>query len=533
MNDIRKTNTTSVHAASRKSAVSPLGFFCIGFGAIVGVGWDVSINGWMADCGGPLPAAAGYILALVMMIPIALCYCELVPMLPVAGGGMAFSYKAFGEKVALISGWAAFGAFIWIIPWESIQVTEVLGYSFPVLTKTPVLYELAGSKIYLASIVIGVICSLLMFALNRRGLESAAKVQKFLCIFLLVIAIAAAVIAVVGGSPKNLYPVYDNSLNPDAYHHSFFGGALSILAAAPFFLAGFETIPQGIEEAGGNVKKVGKTVVLSVFIACIFYAVLIICLGSGIPWKQFAVLKTPAGANLFIEMYPGTFGVILYWLDTIGALAGLFTTWNGFFLASANLLMGMARGNMVPKVFAKQDKNGIPINGLYACLALSLAGPFLGSGLIGSITSFSGIAFVLSWFLTACSLVQLRKTMPDAHRPYKIPGGKAMGAFAAAAAGIVLILSFVPGNPVYVGSGAVTMFAIWMAAGIILYVSCTRERNAIPAASRAHAMFAHVSEAVEEEEEMEHESAPSAMPNPKIPGPKIPNHNYPNQNPLA
>ena len=90
-----------------KKGVCAIDFFCIGFGAIVGVGWAVAINGWMTSCGGPIPAAIGYIVALVMMIPIALCYCELVPMLPVAGGGMAFSYRAFNENVSFISGWAA------------------------------------------------------------------------------------------------------------------------------------------------------------------------------------------------------------------------------------------------------------------------------------------------------------------------------------------------------------------------------------------------------------------------------------------
>ena len=83
-----------------KKGVSAIDFFCIGFGAIVGVGWAVAINGWMTSCGGPIPAAIGYIVALVMMIPIALCYCELVPMLPVAGGGMAFSYRAVNENVS-------------------------------------------------------------------------------------------------------------------------------------------------------------------------------------------------------------------------------------------------------------------------------------------------------------------------------------------------------------------------------------------------------------------------------------------------
>ncbi|MBO1722504.1 hypothetical protein [Extibacter sp. GGCC_0201] len=35
------------------SGVTSIDFFCIGFGAIVGVGWAVSINSWMAGSGGP------------------------------------------------------------------------------------------------------------------------------------------------------------------------------------------------------------------------------------------------------------------------------------------------------------------------------------------------------------------------------------------------------------------------------------------------------------------------------------------------
>ena len=75
-----------------KKGVSALDFFCIGFGAIVGVGWAVSINNWMVNSGGPVPAAVGYLLCLLIMVPFGLVYAELVPMLPVAGGGSAFAY---------------------------------------------------------------------------------------------------------------------------------------------------------------------------------------------------------------------------------------------------------------------------------------------------------------------------------------------------------------------------------------------------------------------------------------------------------
>ncbi len=490
---------------SEKKGVSAVDFFCIGFGAIVGVGWAVAINGWMTSCGGPVPAAVGYIVALVMMIPIALCYCELVPMIPVAGGGMAFAYRAFNEKVSFISGWAAFGAFVSIIPWEAIQITDVLGYLIPNIKSGEPLYRLAGTDIYLVTIIIGTICSLLLFALNMRGLAAAAMVQKVLCFILVGAAVIGAVACLVGGEASNWQPIYDVS-DPTIYgsakeglkevsHNSMFGGVMAILASAPFFLAGFETIPQGVEDAGGDITNVGKTVVLSVVLACVFYAILLLCFGYGWPWQEFAHMENPSAATMFLSLFPGTVGNVLYWLITLGAIAGLFTTWNGFFMASASLLMGMGRGCLVPRVFAKQNKNGIPVPGLVVCLVLSLIGPFLGAGLITDITSFSAAAFVLSWTLTSYSLIRLRKTEPNLERPYKIPGGMATGIFSAVVTTVVLVLLFVPNNPVYMGKTASLMFVGWMVVGIILFLLSSFQRRSISKEERAAAMFNHAKDA--------------------------------------
>ena len=478
-----------------KKGVSAIDFFCIGFGAIVGVGWAVAINGWMTSCGGPIPAAIGYIVALVMMIPIALCYCELVPMLPVAGGGMAFSYRAFNENVSFISGWAAFGAFVSIIPWEAIQITDVLGYLIPDIKSGEPLYQIAGTDVYLVTIIIGSVASLLLFALNMR----------VLCFILVGAAIIGAVAALIGGDAENWQPIYNVS-DPTIYgpaseglkevsHHSMFGGIMAILASAPFFLAGFETIPQGVEDAGGDITNVGKTVVLSVCLACVFYAILLFCFGYGWPWQEFAHMANPSASTMFLNLYPGAVGEVLYWLITLGAIAGLFTTWNGFFMASASLLMGMGRGCLVPKVFAKQNKNGIPVPGLIVCLVLSLIGPFLGAGLIQDITSFSAAAFVLSWTITSYSLIRLRKKEPNLERPYKIPGGIAMGAFSAIVTTVVFVLLFIPNNPVYMGKTASIMFVGWMVIGIILFLASGVQRRRISPEERAAAMFSHAKDA--------------------------------------
>ena len=470
-----------------KKGVSAIDFFCIGFGAIVGVGWAVAINGWMANSGGPVPAAVGYLLCLLIMVPFGLVYAELVPMLPVAGGGSAFAYAAFGEKISFLSGWGAFGAFVAIIPWEAIQVTDVLAYLFPALTAGKPMYNIMGSDIYLTTIIIGTIFTILLFLLNRKGLSSAATLQKFLCVFLVASAVIGAVAGLVGGNIENIQPIYSPA--EDASHHSFFGGAFGILCTAAFFLAGFETIPQGVEEAGGDVKKVGSTVVMSVGLACVFYALLLFCFGYAYSWQEFLTLPRPAASNMFKHLFDGGAGIGLYWLITVGALAGLFTTWNGFFTASANLLMAMGRAKMLPSWFAVQ-KNGVAVNGLYIVALLSFVGPFLGYNMIDTVTCFSATAFMMSWMISSLALLKLRKDMPNANRPYKLATPIA---YWAAIVGIIYFIgALLPFCPWFAGGKAVIVFVVYIIIGFILFAATSKNRNALSPQEREHAMFGDV-----------------------------------------
>ena len=192
--------------------------------------------------------------------------------------------------------------------------------------------------------------------------------------------------------------------------------------------------------------------------------------------NTFAPKKTMHG--VLVEVYD--IGILLVGIITIGALAGLFTTWNGFFTASANILMGMARGRLIPRFYAKQNKNGIAVNGQITVLVLSCVGPFLGPNLIDSITCFSASAFMLSWSLTTWSLVVLRKKYPNWNRPYRIPGGIVMGLFAAFCVSASFVLMFVPASPFYVGGLSVKMFCIWMAIGLLLYIASDSSSQAAP-----------------------------------------------------
>ena len=424
-------------------------------------------------------------MVLLIMVPFGLVYAELVPLLPVAGGGSAFAYAAFGEKISFLSGWAAFGAFVAIIPWEAIQVTDVLAYMFPALTAGDPLYTVMGSPIYLTTLIIGTIFTILLFLLNKKGLSSAAFIQKFLCIFLVAAGIIGAVAGLIGGDMSNLQPIYSPA--EGANHSSLIGGAFGILCTAAFFLAGFETIPQGVEEAGGDVKTVGVTVVASVGLACVFYAFLLFAFGYAFPWQEFLTLDRPAASNMFTLVYEGGAGEALYWLITIGALAGLFTTWNGFFTASANLLMAMARAKMLPAALAKQNKDGVAINGLYVVTIFSLVGPFLGYNMIDTVTCFSATAFILSWMISSLALLKLRKDMPNAARPYKL--ATPIAYWAAIAGVIYFVGALIPMSPWFAGTKALIVFVCYIVVGYVLYFACGGARNKLSPEEREKNMF--------------------------------------------
>ncbi len=106
------------------------------------------------------------------------------------------------------------------------------------------------------------------------------------------------------------------------------------MTSAPFFMCGFETIPQAVEDASGDVKDVGKAVVMAVAVAALFYALALFVLGAAAPWQDFLDVDSPAVSNLLLNAYGGAIGRVLYIVILIGTLAGLLTTWNGFYVAA-------------------------------------------------------------------------------------------------------------------------------------------------------------------------------------------------------
>ena len=463
---------------NKKKGLGVVDLFTLGFGAIVGVGWSVTLNNLFINGGGPLQAAVGFIIATIIFIPIALCFGELTSMYPKAGGLVIYAREAFHKPlVSFIAGWFVAMAFISILPWESININQVLGYAFPALREGPVLYVMTGEPIYLRSSVVGLVTALVIFYLNWRGTESSALFQKITTFTLICGSAICVIFCLARLDLSNLQPLY--STMEGKQHTNMFTGILTVLALAPFFFSGFDTIPQSAEEAK-SVKRssLGLVMIAAMVFAGLFYVLIFISSGLAYPWLDTVAMPRPTLSNLFLVLYPGVLGKILYAVCTIATVAGLFSTWNGFYLGASYLMLGMSREGLLPKAFSRiHKKHGTPYVCNLFCGALMLLGPFLSVNVIDPLTTLSSAGHVIGWGIVCLSAAKLRKRAPELDRPYKMPGGRKMAIFAFIVCIFIFLDCIVPPLPGYMGPIGMWAFAAWTVLGVIFFLICRKGNN--------------------------------------------------------
>src|SRR2546427_10064774 len=69
-------------------------YFTLGFGTMVGVGWLVLMDDWLAR-GGPVGVMLGFAIGGLALLPLAIVYGRLVTAIPDAGSEIAYVAGAF------------------------------------------------------------------------------------------------------------------------------------------------------------------------------------------------------------------------------------------------------------------------------------------------------------------------------------------------------------------------------------------------------------------------------------------------------
>jgi len=443
-----------------------IGFFALAFGSMIGVGWVTSIDSWLGQAG-PAGAVLAFLIGGGVMLCIGLCYAELTPMLPVAGGEVAYAYKAFGSFKAYVVGWALAFGYVSISGFEAISIGRVLSFLFPAIDRWP-LYELDGSTIYASHVLLGLLCTGLITWVNWTGARAAGRLQVWLTTAFVLVTLIFVVAGIGSGSTENLKPLWVPSASG-----SLLPGLLAVLVTIPFWFVGFDTIPQGAEEASANVppRTLALLIVGSIVAATAFYVLIIVSVSMVGPWTELVNADLPA-ARAFEHAFTNPW---MSKLVLIAALLGLFTSWNGFFLAGSRVIFALGRGRIIPPAFGSAHPvHGTPHWAILLVGVLTALAPLLGRDALLALVNAGSFCIALAFLGVTLSLRRLRRTHPDMARPYRLAGGPLIPAIAALGALAMLAAMLVPGSPAALSWPGeylilLVMFglggALWLAAG--------------------------------------------------------------------
>ena len=104
----------------------------------------------------------------------------------------------------------------------------------------------------------------------------------------------------------------------------------------PFFLFGFDVIPQAAEEINVPLKKLGKMMILSIIMAVSFYVLVVLAVGYVMDAGQIKTSMSSATGLVTADAMGVAFNnANMAKVLIIGGLCGIVTSWNSFLIGGS------------------------------------------------------------------------------------------------------------------------------------------------------------------------------------------------------
>lgn len=436
----------------------------IAFGAMIGWGWVINSGDWITTAG-----FMGSIIAMLigglMVFFVGLTYAELTSAMPQCGGEHVFSYRAMGPTGSFVCTWMIILGYVATSAFEATALPTVITYLFPKFNQV-YLYSIAGKDIYLTTILLGVGVAVLITFINIRGAKTAAILQTVLTAIIAIAGILLVVGSAINGDGANITgQMWESGTG------TTLGSVFKVACMTPFLFIGFDVIPQAAEEINVPYKKIGKIMLLSIFLAVAWYLLIIFAVCYIMP--QSAIAQEMSSQNglvsakaIEIAFRSPLMGKVLI----IGGLCGIITSWNSFLMGGSRALYSMGESLMIPKMFGKLGKHKTPEAAIILCGIACVAAPFFGRGVLVWLVDAASFGCVIAYMFVSISFCILRKKKPEMARPYKVKAGRFVGVMAVLMAGFMTLLYIVPAS----FSAALVwqewiVVGIWLALGVFFY----------------------------------------------------------------
>ncbi len=463
-----------------KKDMSLLGLFTLAFGTIIGVGWMTVLGSWLTDAGS-VGAIIGFVAGGIIMLIIGLYYAETAAMYPVSGGEVAYIYEMFGTRLSFVVGWFLALDYIGVTSFEAISVAWLLSALFPGF-EGPVVYTVLGYGVKLWGLVASLAIMGVIIIFNYRGVKAMVILQSGLTFTLLAATLVFIIGGIFWGETANLEPTFQGVGASGAIV-----GILAVMATAPFWFSGFDTISQAMGEIRENtkLKKLPMVIALAIGLAALFYCLIILSASMSLPREDLLSHDLPVAAALIAVFHSEWMGKLVLF----AGLCGLITTWNAIFFAASRVIFALARAHMIPHIFAKvHNRFGSPHLAVLFVGAVGTLGALFGRNAILPIVDASALILAAIFVTIIIGVARLRRRLPDHSRPYRVPGGTPFLILAALAAGGVLFLAI--SEPLKTADGKIPVEWIvlggWAVLGLVFWVASRRMRHSVNESERRY-----------------------------------------------
>lgn len=447
---------------SKNKQLNTADVIVVAFGAMIGWGWVISSGGWIQQCG-IVGTMIAFLIGGIMIYFVGLVYAELTTSLPENGGAKVFSHRAFGTIGSFICTWSIILSYIGVVCFEACSFPTIIQYIFPGFLKG-YLYTVEGFDVYATWLFVAIVSCILITYINIKGVKTAAFIQKILTIIIAAVGITLIMGSLIRGNVSNL----KGQLFVGDGNKEIISNILSISMVAPFFLFGFDVIPQAAEEINIPLKKLGKLIVLSITLAVAFYGLIVFAIGYGMNSKEILSSVNSTGLVAADAMAKLFHSELMAKILIFGGICGIITSWNSFLIGGSRALESMASSYMIPHVFFKKHKKyQTPYIALIFIGILSIVSLFFGRQMLVWISNCASFACCLTYCIVSLSFLRIRKNEPELARPYKVKHYRFVGWIAVLFSGFLSVMYLIPGTVCSMTKQEIEITFCWVFIGLL------------------------------------------------------------------
>jgi len=450
-----------------RRSLSALNLTTLGIGAIIGAGIFVLTGQAAAQYAGPAIVLSFIVSGLACGFA-GLCYAEFASMIPIAGSAYTYSYATLGEFLAWIIGWDLileylFAASTVSVGWSGYVVSllrdininiapQFIGASGTILVDVPnlgwqaitdnLLKTLAASGIDVetlthvkciinlpAMFIVGLLSTLLVIGIRESANFNNIMVITKVAVIILFIVIGFFFVKAsnwdpfipankVEATPVSEYGSFWEWLKAYSREFGKYGISGIFRGAGVIFFAyiGFDAVSTAAQEAKNPQRDMPLGILGSLAISTVLYILVAIVL-TGI--VSYTTLNVPDPVAVGVN----AMGKGMFWLRPIvkiAAIAGLSSVILVMLLGQPRIFYSMSKDGLLPPVFCKvhpKFKTPYVSTIITGSIAMIIAG-ILPISILGELVS---IGTLMAFIIVCISVLVLRRSRPEIHRPFKTP----------------------------------------------------------------------------------------------------------------